>query len=88
MSAAPSPVLPALALLSALASGPAAASVLKLDGIPDEPIWHDAQVFDDFRITNPYTLGPPTHATVARLLALPEDWPSLSSVTSRQARRA
>jgi hypothetical protein len=72
MSAAPPPVLPALALLSALASGPAAASVLKLDGIPDEPIWHDAQVFDDFRITNPYTLGPPTHATVARLLALPE----------------
>lgn len=49
-----------------------AAGDLVLDGVPDEAFWRDAQVFDDFRVTNPYTLVAPTHATVARLVALPE----------------
>ena len=63
-----------LSMLTALVltTGSASGSELKLDGIPDEAIWQRAQVFDDFRITNPYTLAPPTHSTVARLLALPE----------------
>lgn len=63
-----------LGLLLALASAPAAAAgeSLRLDGIPDEALWSQAQVFDDFRVVVPYTLSPATHATVARLVSLPE----------------
>ncbi len=58
----------ALCVLPARAAGP----TLALDGIADEDFWRDAQVFDDFHVTDPYTLATPTHATVARLAALPE----------------
>ena len=50
----------------------AAAGELVLDGVVDEAFWRDAQVFDDFRVTSPYTLVAPAHPTVARLAALPE----------------
>ncbi len=62
--------VPLLAALAPPAIG--LASDLKLDGVPDEAIWQQAQVFDEFRVTNPFTLATPTHRTTARLLALPE----------------
>ncbi|MGO1719832.1 MAG: DUF5916 domain-containing protein [Luteimonas sp.] len=49
-----------------------AAGELRLDGIADEALWRDAQVFDDFRVTSPYTLDPATHPTRALLRSLPE----------------
>lgn len=61
--------VPCLLLLTATAG---AAEGLRLDGIPDEPLWRDAQVFDDFRVTSPYTLDPATHPTRALLRSLPE----------------
>jgi len=70
----PSPLPFALytaSVLLALAA-PAAARELVLDGIADEAFWQHAQEFDDFRVTDPYTLATPTHGTVARMRALPE----------------
>jgi hypothetical protein len=67
--------LPAvLGLLLPFASGVtvAATGELRLDGVADEPMWAQAQVFDDFRVTTPYTLDAPGHPTVARILSLPE----------------
>ena len=49
-----------------------AADGLHLDGIPDETLWQDAQAFDQFRVTVPYTLDAPHHPTKALLRALPE----------------
>ena len=66
------PIASFLALAALLLLPPAAAGELVLDGIADEAFWQDAQVFDDFRVTDPYTLVTPTHPTVARLVALPE----------------
>lgn len=69
-----SPLPCALFTASALLAltAPAAARELVLDGIPDEALWQKARVFDDFRVTDPYTLATPSHATVARMRALPE----------------
>lgn len=74
MPAPPSAAFPALPLLTALsfATASAHASDLVLDGIPDESLWQQAHVFEDFRVSNPYTLATPSHQTVARLVALPE----------------
>jgi hypothetical protein len=71
MSAHPILTLLATAALLLLPGAPAAGT-LRLDGIADEAFWAQAQVFDDFRVTDPYTLSAPTHPTVARLVALPE----------------
>ena len=71
MSAHPILTLLATAALLLLPGAPAAGT-LRLDGIADETFWAQAQVFDDFRVTDPYTLSAPTHPTVARLVALPE----------------
>ena len=57
-------------LLSTATAG--AADGLRLDGIPDEPLWREARVFDEFRVTSPYTLDPATHPTRAMLRSLPE----------------
>jgi hypothetical protein len=54
-----------------LASAAAFAEV-KIDGELDEPEWARAQVFTDFRVTQPYTLGVPRHPTEARLLGTPQ----------------
>jgi len=69
-----SPLPCALFTASALLAltAPAAARELVLDGIADEAFWQKAQTFDDFRVTDPYILTTPSHATVARLAALPE----------------
>ncbi len=62
----------ALACLLLLGATAGAAEGLRLDGIPDEPLWREARVFDDFRVTSPYTLDPATHPTRAMLRSLPE----------------
>ena len=54
-----------------LAAGPASAAI-KVDGQLDEPEWARARVFNDFRVTQPYTLGSPRHPTEVRLLGTPE----------------
>ncbi len=50
----------------------AADPVLVIDGIPDEAAWAQAQVFTDFVVVEPFTLGAPAHPTEARLLSTPE----------------
>jgi len=57
-------------LLAAVA-GPAFGQIT-IDGRLDEPEWSSAQVFTDFRVIEPYTLGPPRHPTEVRLLGTPE----------------
>ena len=54
-----------------LASASAHAEI-KIDGLLTEPEWERAQVFTDFRVTQPYTLGQPRHPTEARLLGTPQ----------------
>ncbi len=71
MSVHSTPILLAASALLSLPGAPVAGSLV-LDGIPDEAFWREAQVFDDFRVTAPYTLAAPTHSTVARLASLPE----------------
>ena len=56
---------PCLASASALAE-------VKIDGELTEPEWERAQVFTDFRVTQPYTLGAPRYPTEARLLGTPQ----------------
>src|SRR5688572_20904492 len=62
------------ALLGALCvaiAGPAQAAIV-LDGRFDEPEWADARVFEDFVVTQPYTLAKPTHPTRVRMVGTPE----------------
>jgi hypothetical protein len=54
-----------------LASVDARAEVT-IDGKLTEPEWDRAQVFTDFRVTQPYTLGAPRFPTEARLLGTPQ----------------
>ncbi len=60
-----------LAMAALLASAGALAEV-KIDGELNEPEWERAQVFTDFRVTQPYTLGAPRHPTEVRLLGTPQ----------------
>lgn len=50
----------------------AAESGIALDGRLDEAEWSGAQVFDDFRLTDPYTREPAPIAMSARVLATPQ----------------
>ncbi|MGH8236725.1 MAG: DUF5916 domain-containing protein [Steroidobacteraceae bacterium] len=61
----------ALALAAFLASTQALAE-FRIDGELNEPEWQRAQVFTDFRVTQPYTLGAPRYPTEARLLGTPQ----------------
>jgi len=61
----------ALVTIAFLASAGARAEI-KIDGLLTEPEWERAQVFTDFRVTQPYTLGQPRHPTEARLLGTPQ----------------
>jgi hypothetical protein len=61
----------AAAMAVGLVAGRASAAI-KIDGRLDEPEWDRAQVFTDFRVTQPYTLGSPRHPTEVRLLGTPE----------------
>lgn len=58
----------ALCSTTALAAEP----VLMIDGVVDEPAWARAQVFRDFVVVEPFTLGAPAHSTEALLLSTPE----------------
>ncbi len=58
-------------LLLALATESALATVT-IDGRLTEPEWERARVFNDFRVTQPYTLGQPRHPTEVRMLGIPE----------------
>jgi hypothetical protein len=49
-----------------------AGAEIAIDGRLDEPEWANAQVFTDFRVTQPYTLAAPRHPTEVRLLGTPE----------------
>ena len=48
------------------------AQALTVDGRLDEPEWRQAQVFNDFRVTEPLTKAPAPHATELLVLALPD----------------
>lgn len=56
---------------AATADAPAPDSIV-VDGRLDEAAWRDAEVFDDFIVTEPFTLTAPTLPTTARLLATPD----------------
>ncbi|HEY7638589.1 MAG TPA: DUF5916 domain-containing protein [Steroidobacteraceae bacterium] len=60
-----------LAIAALLASAGALAEV-RIDGVLDEPEWQRAQVFTDFRVTQPYTLGTPRYPTEVRMLGTPK----------------
>ena len=60
-----------LVAAASLASASALAEV-RIDGELTEPEWDRAQVFTDFRVTQPYTLGAPRHPTEVRMLGTPE----------------
>ena len=60
-----------LVLAAFLASAEALAEI-RIDGELNEPEWQRAQVFTDFRVTQPYTLGAPRYPTEARLLGTPQ----------------
>lgn len=62
-SALPLALLPGLAL---------AEPALQIDGHVDDAAWERAQVFRDFVVVEPYTLGAPSHPTEALLLSTPE----------------
>ena len=58
--------------LVVLFSARAACAVIQVDGNLTEDEWSRAQVFTDFRVTQPYTLGKPRHPTEVRMLGTPE----------------
>ncbi|HMI37448.1 MAG TPA: hypothetical protein VK505_07475, partial [Steroidobacteraceae bacterium] len=45
---------------------------MQVDGRLDEPEWTQAQVYSDFRVTEPFTREPAKYATELRVLALPD----------------
>lgn len=45
---------------------------ITVDAQLTEPEWDRAQVFTDFRVVQPYTLGKPRHPTETRMLGTPE----------------
>jgi len=49
-----------------------AAQPITIDGELNEPEWAEAQVFNDFRVTEPLTRAPGPYHTEVRLLARPE----------------
>ncbi len=58
--------------LALAAASPGAFAEVTVDGRLDEPEWERAQVFTDFRVTQPYTLGAPRHPTEVRMLGTPQ----------------
>ena len=51
-------------------TGASAAQTITVDGQLDEPEWAQAQIFNDFRITEPFTRATPSHTTEVRVLPL------------------
>jgi len=59
-------------LLCHLLSAVANAADLRIDGQPDEPVWQQAQVFDQFVAVEPYTQAAPPYQQRVRIVSLPE----------------
>ena len=59
-----------LTMLVSLVAGTAHA--IDIDGVLDEPAWAQAQVFTDFRVTEPLTREPAKYPTELRVLPLPD----------------
>ena len=59
-----------LTTLLLFSAGASAAQTITVDGQLDEPEWAQAQIFNDFRITEPFTLATPSHTTEVRVLPL------------------
>ena len=57
---------------AALLLAQGALAAIQVDGVLDEGEWDAAQVFTDFRVTQPYTLGQPRHPTEVRMIGTPE----------------
>ncbi len=66
------PITLALCAMSALAVVTRAHADIVVDGHLDDADWSGAQVFDDFRLTMPFTGAPAPVVTSARVLATPE----------------
>ena len=60
-----------LVAVAFLASADALAEI-RIDGVLNEPEWQRAQVFTDFKVTQPYTLGTPRYPTEVRMLGTPK----------------
>ncbi len=58
--------------LSACSLASAETTDLNINGVVDEAAWSQAQVFRDFVVVEPYTLGKPSYPTEALLLATPQ----------------
>ena len=57
---------------AALLGAHAAFATIRVDAVLDETEWESAQVFTDFRVTQPYTLAAPRHPTEVRMIGTPE----------------
>ena len=64
------PLLLAVAIFL-MAPGPASAEI-RIDGRIDEAQWAEARSFDNFVVTEPWTLHAPSFPTRAKVLSLPE----------------
>ena len=71
MKCSPSLLRSLLIAVALLGSADALAEVT-IDGVLDEAEWQRAQVFTDFRVTQPYTLGTPRYPTEVRMLGTPK----------------
>jgi hypothetical protein len=61
----------ALLTLAACLLAPLAQAAISVEGLLDEPEWQQAQVIDDFVVTQPFTLARPDFPTEARILGTP-----------------
>lgn len=64
--------LVAIAALVLAAIATTAEAAITVDGIADEPEWQDAQRFDHFVVTQPYSLATPDYPAEARIVGTPE----------------
>lgn len=60
------------ALLILAAASTSARAAITVDGIADEPEWKDAQRFDHFVVTQPFSLAAPDYPAEARIVGTPE----------------
>ncbi len=65
-------MLACLAAASSARAQTASTDKMTVDGRFDEAIWSRAQVIDDFKVTQPYSLATPRHPTRAMIVGTPE----------------
>lgn len=81
-----------LSSAEALAQAPSGEPGLVIDGRPEEALWDSAEVHEDFKVIQPYTLEAPLHRTRALILGTPEGlaiafWCEQPTTTPRRAER-